>query len=183
MTAKTKNTDSPVTKLMSTSQDKQLRSRVKLFGNILGKVLLEHAGKDVFSAVEKLRKGHIGLRDKNDAAKRRRLDKLVASLDPQTTEHVVRAFSIYFSLVNIAEEEFQHKQRRREVGPKGYTWKGSFFNALNDLQKSDISKEQLQELLDQTVYIPVFTAHPTESKRRTVMEAIRRIYVISDHFQ
>ena len=180
MTAETKKIDSPVTKIMSTSQDKQLRSRVKLFGNILGNVLLEHAGKDVFSAVEKLRKGHLSLRDKNDSARRRRLDKLVASLDPETTEHVVRAFSIYFSLVNIAEEEFHHKQRHREVGPKGFTWKGSFYNALNDFQKNDISAEQLQELLNQTAYIPVFTAHPTESKRRTVMEAIRRIYVISD---
>ena len=180
MTANAKNTDSPVTKIMSSSHDKQLRSRVKLFGNILGKVLLEHAGKDVFTAVEKLRKGHISLRNKNDSARRRRLDKLVASLDPETTEHVVRAFSIYFSLVNIAEEEFQHKQRRREVGPKGFTWKGSFYNALNDFQKRDVSAEQLQELLNQTAYIPVFTAHPTESKRRTVMEAIRRIYIISD---
>ncbi len=180
MTANAKKIDSPVTKIMSTSQDKQLRSRVKLFGNILGKVLLDHAGKDVFSAVEKLRKGHISLRNKNDSARRRRLDKLVASLDPKSTEHVVRAFSIYFSLVNIAEEEFQHKQRSREVSPKGFTWKGSFHNALSDFQKDDISAEQLQELLNQTAYIPVFTAHPTESKRRTVMEAIRRIYVISD---
>lgn len=180
MTAKAKNTESPVTKLMSTSHDKQLRSRVKLFGNILGKVLLEHAGKDVFNAVEKLRKGHISLRDKTDSAKRRYLDKLVASMDPVSTEHVVRAFSIYFSLVNIAEEEFQHKQRRREVGPYGFTWKGSFYNALNDFQKEDVSAEQLQELLNQTSYIPVFTAHPTESKRRTVMEAIRRVYLISD---
>lgn len=180
MTAKAKNNDSPVTKIMSTSHDKQLRSRVKLFGNILGNVLLEHAGKDVFTAVEKLRKGHISLRDKSDSARRRRLDKLVASLDPESTEHVVRAFSIYFSLVNIAEEEFQHKQRRREVGPKGFTWKGSFYNALNDFQKNDVSAEQVQELLNQTAYIPVFTAHPTESKRRTVMEAIRRIYLISD---
>ena len=180
MTANAKNTDSPVTKIMSSSHDKQLRSRVKLFGNILGKVLLEHAGKDVFTAVEKLRKGHISLRDKNDSARRRRLDKLVASLTPEATEHVVRAFSIYFSLVNIAEEEFQHKQRRREVGPKGFTWNGSFYNTLNDFQKNDVSADQLQELLNQTAYIPVFTAHPTESKRRTVMEAIRRIYIISD---
>jgi phosphoenolpyruvate carboxylase len=180
MTVNAKKIDSPVTKIMSTSQDKQLRSRVKLFGNILGKVLLEHAGKDVFSAVEKLRKGHLSLRDQNDSARRRRLDKLVASLDPETTEHVVRAFSIYFSLVNIAEEEFQHKQRRREVGPKGFTWKGSFYNTFSDFEKNNISAEQLQELLNQTAYIPVFTAHPTESKRRTVMEAIRRIYVISD---
>ena len=180
MTANAKKIDSPVTKIMSTSQDKQLRSRVKLFGNILGKVLLEHAGKDVFTAVEKLRKGHLSLRNKNDSARRRRLDKLVASLDPESTEHVVRAFSIYFSLINIAEEEFQHKQRSREVSPKGFTWKGSFHNALTDFQKNDISADQLQELLNQTAYIPVFTAHPTESKRRTVMEAIRRIYVISD---
>ncbi len=180
MTAKAKNIDSPLTKIMSSSHDKQLRSRVKLFGNILGNVLLEHAGKDVFTAVEKLRKGHISLRSKNDYARRRRLDKLVASLNAKSTEHVVRAFSIYFSLVNIAEEEFQHKQRRREVGAKGFTWKGSFYNAFNDFQKNDVTAEQLQELLNQTAYIPVFTAHPTESKRRTVMEAIRRIYIISD---
>jgi phosphoenolpyruvate carboxylase len=180
MTANAKKIDSPLTKIIASSQDKQLRSRVKLFGNTLGKILLEHAGKDVFSAVEKLRKGHISLRDKNDSAKRRRLDKLVASLSPEATEHVVRAFSIYFSLVNIAEEEFQHKQRRSEVSPKGFTWKGSFHNALKDFQQKDVSAEQLQELLNQTVYIPVFTAHPTESKRRTVMESIRRIYVISD---
>lgn len=169
-----------MTKLMSTTHDKQLRSRVKLFGNILGKVLLEHAGKNVLSAVETLRKGHISLRNKNDNARRRRLDKLVESLDPNSTEHVVRAFSIYFSLINIIEEEFQHKQRRREVGPKGNTWKGSFYTTMNDLQKDNISPQQVQELLNQTAYIPVFTAHPTESKRRTVMEAIRRIYVISD---
>ena len=180
MTSNAKSTDSPLTRILSTSHDKQLRSRVKLFGNILGKVLLEHAGKDVFSAVEKLRKGHLSLRDQSDSAKRRKLDKLVASLSPETTEHVVRAFSIYFSLINIAEEDFQHKQRRREVGPKGYTWKGSFFNALNDFQQNNIDAEQLQDLLNQTAYIPVFTAHPTESKRRTVMEAIRRIYVISE---
>ena len=180
MTSNAKSTDSPLTRILSTSHDKQLRSRVKLFGNILGKVLLEHAGKDVFSAVEKLRKGHLSLRDQSDSAKRRKLDKLVASLSPETTEHVVRAFSIYFSLINIAEEDFQHKQRRREVGPKGYTWKGSFFNALNDFQQNNIDAGQLQDLLNQTAYIPVFTAHPTESKRRTVMEAIRRIYVISE---
>lgn len=180
MTAKTQKTVSAVTQLMSTTNDKHLRSRVKLFGNILGKVLLQHAGKEVFSAVEKLRKGHISLRNKNDAARRRRLDKLVATLSPESTEHVVRAFSIYFSLVNIAEEEFQHKQRRREVGPKGYTWNGSFYNTVSGFQKDDVSAEQLQELLNQTAYIPVFTAHPTESKRRTVMGAIRRIYVISD---
>ena len=180
MTAETTQIDSPLTKIMASTYDKQLRSRVKLFGNILGKILLEHAGKNVFTAVETLRKGHISLRKKNDVQKRRRLDKLVASLDPVSTEHVVRAFSIYFSLVNIAEEEFQHKQRRREVGPYGNTWRGSFYSTLSELQKENIDPEQVQALLNQTAYIPVFTAHPTESKRRTVMETVRRIYVISD---
>ena len=98
--------------------DKRLRSRVKLFGNILGKILHDHAGDKVFNAVEALRKGHISLRKTDDIRKRQRLAALVESLDSESLAHVVRSFSIYFSLVNIAEEAFQHKQRRREVSPR-----------------------------------------------------------------
>ena len=84
--------------------DKHLRSRVKLFGNILGQILHDHAGDKVFNAVEALRKGHISLRKTDDIRKRQRLAALIESLDPESLAHVVRSFSIYFSLVNIAEE-------------------------------------------------------------------------------
>jgi phosphoenolpyruvate carboxylase len=163
--------------------DKRLRSRVKLFGNILGKILHDHAGDKVFNAVETLRKGHISLRKMDDMRKRQRLAALVESLDPESLAHVVRSFSIYFSLVNIAEEAYQHKQRRREVSRNGPLWLGSFDTTMREFYQEGISAEQVQHLLDQLAYIPVFTAHPTEAKRRTILEALRRIFIISEELE
>jgi phosphoenolpyruvate carboxylase len=161
-------------------KDKLLRRQVKLFGNILGEILRDHAGQRVFAAVEALRKGHIGLRKEESVTKRARLSQLIESLDAKTLTHVVRAFSIYFSLVNIAEESFSLVQRRKDEDKQGPRWTGSFESTLRDMQAQDFTPEQLQSLFDQLVYIPVITAHPTESKRRTVMEGLRRIFVISE---
>ncbi|MFO8024968.1 phosphoenolpyruvate carboxylase [Thiohalophilus sp.] len=160
--------------------DKPLRSRVKLFGNILGQILQEHAGEKVFNAVETLRKGHISLRNVDNPKKRHKLARYTATLDADTLTHVVRAFAIYFSLVNIAEESFQHRLRRRDAGKTGPKWKGSYHAILKELKGDSIEPGQVQTLLDRLAYIPVFTAHPTEAKRRTILEALRRIFVISE---
>ena len=85
--------------------DKELRSRVRLFGNMLGEVLLEQAGADVLSAVETLRKGYIRLRKQDNPALRARLSRTIDALSPDELTHVVRAFNLYFSLVNIADRE------------------------------------------------------------------------------
>ncbi len=98
--------------ISNASVDKQLRARVKLFGNLLGDILLKHAGVQVYDAVEKLRTGFIQLHKKDDPKKRQRLMALIDSLDAHTLTQVVRAFSTYFSLVNIAEEASQLQQRR-----------------------------------------------------------------------
>ena len=161
-------------------KDKLLRRQVKLFGNILGEMLREHAGQRVFAAVEALRKGHIGLRRQDNITKRARLSRLIESLDAETLTHVVRAFSIYFSLVNIAEESYSHIQRRKDEDKNGPRWTGSFESTFRDMKAQGFNQAQLQTLLDQLAYIPVITAHPTESKRRTVMEALRRVFVISE---
>ena len=163
--------------------DKRLRSRVKLFGNILGQILHDHAGDKVFNAVETLRKAHISLLKADDIRKRQRLTALIESLDPESLVHVVRSFSIYFSLVNIAEEAYQHKQRRREVSRDGPLWIGSFDATMREFYQEGISAEQVQHLLDRLAYIPVFTAHPTEAKRRTILEALRRIFIISEDLE
>lgn len=160
--------------------DKQLRARVKLFGNILGDILREQAGERVFAAVETLRKGYISLRKQENSRKRRRLTHLVDTLDPDTSMHVVRAFSLYFSLVNIAEEAYQHRLRRRMYHSGIPLWTGSFDATLREFCNQHTTPEQLQYLLDRLAYMPVITAHPTEAKRRTVMEALRRIFLTSE---
>ncbi|MBU2739048.1 phosphoenolpyruvate carboxylase [Acidithiobacillus concretivorus] len=159
--------------------DKALRSRVKLLGNLLGEVLREQAGTRVFNAVEQLRQGYIRLHKKEDSRLRERLARFIDALPQDDLVLVIRAFNTYFSLVNIAEEESQHLQRRRLL-QKGYgLWTGSFEETFRSLQQQGITPGQIQFLLDQTRYLPVFTAHPTESKRRTVLHGLRRIFVVS----
>ncbi len=160
--------------------DKELRSRVKLFGRLLGNVLRTHAGEHVFDAVETLRKGYISLRKEESPRKRKQLQQVVCNLDANTLSHVVRAFNIYFSLVNIAEEAYQHRQRRRRIRGGGKLWGGSFDTVLREFKAEGVTAQQLQEMLDQLRYIPVFTAHPTESKRRIVMERLRSIFLTSE---
>ena len=165
--------------MASKLSDKELRSRVKLLGSLLGNVLHTQAGGRVLKAVEMLRKGYIGLRKQPNPRKRRRLTQIINTLDTETLSHVIRAFSTYFSLVNIAEEDYQHRQRRLQVRAGGPLWVGSFDHTLRQLHSQGIKPEQLQSLLDRLAYIPVITAHPTESKRQTIMEALRRIFVTS----
>lgn len=163
------------------SGDRELRSRVRLFSNLLGEVLHEHAGEDILATVESLRKGYIRLRRKENPRLRARLTQEINDLDPQILTHVIRAFNLYFSLVNIAEEAFQHRQRRKQARKYGLLWIGSFQRTLQDFHASGIGPEQLQQLLNQSLYLPVFTAHPTEAIRRTVMASLRRIFLTSEN--
>jgi len=160
--------------------DKQLRARVKLLGKLLGNVLRAQAGGHVLVAVETLRKGYISLQQEESPRRRSRLTKLIGKLDPDTLTHVVRAFSTYFSLVNLAEEANQYQLRTERIRKGGPLWVGSFDHTLRQFHAQGISAEQLQDLLNKLAYIPVFTAHPTEAKRRTILEALRRIFVTSE---
>ena len=78
-------------------RDRLLRSRVRLFGNLLGEVLREQAGEGVLFAVETLRKGYIRLRTQENPALRKRLSRLIEGLQPNEVTYVIRAFNIYFS--------------------------------------------------------------------------------------
>jgi phosphoenolpyruvate carboxylase len=162
------------------ARDKELRSRVRLFGDLLGQVLTAQAGEHVLHAVEALRRGYIRLRKQENPVLRARLARTLDNLDPDTLNHVVRAFNIYFSLVNLAEEAFQHRERRREVRKGGPLWYGSFDHTMREFSERGITAAQVRTLLDKALYLPVFTAHPTESKRRSVMHTLRGIFLTAE---
>lgn len=151
------------------SLDKSLRDRIKLLGQLLGDTLRDQEGRHVLEAVETLRKGFTGMRRQPSPEMRERLMRFIASLNPEMLNHVVRAFSTYFSLANIAEENFQHQQRRDQVRRGKPLWHGSFDETLRTLRAAGVNAAQLQSLLNQTCFIPVFTAHPTEAKRRVLL--------------
>jgi len=165
---------------VSPAHDKKLRSRVRLFGNLLGEVLSEQAGEGILYAVEALRKGYIRLRKDESEKLRKRLSRLIDSLTPNELTNVIRAFNLYFSLVNIAEESFQHLERRQLARKHGPLWYGSFTQTLQEFHDEGVDPQQIQTLLNHTLYMPVFTAHPTEAIRRTVMYALRRIFITSE---
>ena len=158
--------------------DKELRSNIKLIASILGDVLKSHSNKTVFDVVETLMSGYIELRTEPDELKRQQLMQLIEQLDSKTLEQVIHAFSLYFNLLSIIEETQQHKERRHQANNKDTLWEGSFHRTLKELQEQDISAEQLQGLLNNLSYMPVFTAHPTQAKRRTTLECLRRIFII-----
>ena len=156
--------------------DKALRGRVKLLGRLLGEVISSQSGTDVVRAVERLRKGFLQLRKDPDPVRLARLKKFISKLSPDALRPVIRAFSIYFQLVNTAEESFQHRQRRRIAADGGVLWRGSFDACMRDLRDMGVDPEELQDLFEEIRYMPVFTAHPTESKRRSIMLQMRRIF-------
>ena len=156
--------------------DAQLRSSVKLLGKLLGNIIKSHAGDKVYVAVEKLRKGFINLRKDNNQIKHDQLIRYIGRLDPITLKNVIRSFSKYFALVNVAEEAYQHINRTDRLKSGFDSWEGSFDQTLRECKASEMDDTQLESLINSLRYIPVFTAHPTEAKRRSKLEAMRRIF-------
>jgi len=93
------------------SQEQTLERDVQLFTALLGEVLREHSRKRVLVVVERLRDGFVQLRDREDPELREKLMKRIEGLDAQTLSEVIRAFTIYFGLVNTAEELNAHLAR------------------------------------------------------------------------
>ena len=99
------------------------------------------------------------------------------NLPPDILTEVIRAFSMYFSLLNIAEESTNLHRRHREIEKNKHFWRGSFHDTFLNLKQSGINLTELQSLLKELTYMPVMTAHPTEAKRRSVRGALRNIFI------
>jgi phosphoenolpyruvate carboxylase len=160
--------------------DDHLRAQVKRLGTLLGQVLIQFAGASVFEAVETLRRGFAELQQQEDQARRTGLMEFIDRMPAAELELVVRAFSTYFKLVNVAEESWAHRNRRRMLAHGMPLWEGSFDRTVRELVAQGASAATLQDMADRLHYAPVFTAHPTEARRRAVMEGMRRIFLICD---
>ncbi|WP_201582510.1 phosphoenolpyruvate carboxylase [Psychrobacter jeotgali] len=153
-----------------------LRTRVRLLGSFLGKAISRQSGEETVRTIEKLRKGFIQERRQHSEEHKQQLIDLIASLDNQTLKNVIRAFSIYFFLANLTEENYLREQRRTRREQSNQSWEGSFRHTLLECRERNIEPAQIQELIDQLKFIPVFTAHPTEARRRTTMNILQTLY-------
>ncbi len=158
-----------------------LQDQTRFVGNLLGEVIKEQEGEQVFEAIEYLRQGYISLRHKDDDKKRQDLMAFIETLDTDTLKQVTRAFNVFYVLSNIVEEDFLHRERRNLYKQGGSRlWKGSFIDTVTELAEAGLSASETQTIINEMRYTPVFTAHPTEARRRTMMTLQRRIFLIID---
>lgn len=160
-------------------QNQALERDIELFTTLLGEVLREHSRKRVLVVVERLREGFRELREREDPELRAKLMKRIEGLDPQTLSEVIRAFTIYFGLVSTAEELNAYLDRMDRISSGERLWVGSLDDTVRQFHDDGVSPENFQSLLEHLIYLPVFTAHPTEAKRRTILETFRRIFLVA----
>ncbi|MCK9202168.1 MAG: phosphoenolpyruvate carboxylase [Gallionella sp.] len=152
------------------SKDLPLREDVRLLGRILGETLREQEGEEVFNLVENVRRAAVRFRKTQDDRDREQLEQVLDALTPSETLSVVRAFSYFSQLSNIAED-LHHNRRHRAHLKAGSAHKdGSLLLALDRLEEKKIDSKTLQSFLDSALVSPVLTAHPTEVQRKSILD-------------
>ena len=154
-----------------------LRRDVRSLGMLLGQVLREQAGEQLFGEVEELRQIAIRRREAQNGEAGQPFSSglgSVQSLDTVQAYRLARAFAFYFELINLAETNHR-KRRRLSLQLSGDTQRGSLRGTLRAMRAAGISGEAAVDWLRSISIIPVFTAHPTEIARRVVMFKRRRI--------
>ena len=155
-------------------KNKPLVDDIRLLGRILGDVIREQDGQAAFDLVERVRQLAVAYRLKRDARAGRGLDRLLTGLSGDRTVSVIRAFSYFSHLANIAED--RHHLRRRGVhDAQGHLQEGSLAMAFERLARRGIDADRIAETLQHAFISPVLTAHPTEVQRKSILDAERAI--------
>ena len=155
--------------------DAPLHRDIRELGAILGKVLIEQEGKGFFDLEEELRILTKTLRSDYSVETKCKIDALIDSLDLDTASRIVRAFLFYFLLSNTADEVHRIRRQRAHAITDGTPQRGSMEEAIMELKESGCSLGFVRQILDLTKVVPVFTAHPTEATRQTVLQKILNI--------
>src|SRR3954454_2500986 len=157
-----------------------LAREVKLLGALLGQVIVEQDGSDALDLVERVRRQTIAIRRGGSDDDRERLSADLAALSLDEAELLIRAFSLYFQLTNLAEEKQRVRQLRIRERRSGPAIDESVAAAVNDLRRRRMSDIEIERLVGRLAITPVLTAHPTEARRRTLIVALRRVYRLLD---
>ena len=157
-------------------KDAPLRRDINLLGRVLGRVLIEQEGQDLFKTEEEIRTLCKRLRFDYDSVLDARLRRRIDAMSVGELRRIVRAFSVYFQLVNIAERYHRVRRRRQyEASPENPPQRASLASALARLKDEGLEGETLRGLLEGMEVGLVLTAHPTEATRRSVRRKHARI--------
>ncbi|MDJ0711250.1 MAG: phosphoenolpyruvate carboxylase [Woeseiaceae bacterium] len=155
-------------------KDQALRDDVRTLGAMVGDLIREQNGEDLFEMVENARLRAIRRREDNEKPGEE-LAALVDDLDPRVSAQLIRGFATYFQMVNTAEKVHRIRRRRDYLRDVAGYQPGGLEDTLQKLKASGMTIDQVQELFDTLSIEPVFTAHPTESTRRTMLRKEQKI--------
>ncbi|RZL88623.1 MAG: phosphoenolpyruvate carboxylase [Variovorax sp.] len=156
------------------NDDAPLVADIRLLGRILGDVIREQEGEESYALVEKIRTLSVAFRRDADQAADRALKNLLKGLSAAETVSVIRAFTYFSHLANLAEDRHQIR-RRTEADRAGESAEGSLQTTLARIRKAGIAPDAVVESLAHSYVSPVLTAHPTEVQRKSILDAERAI--------
>jgi phosphoenolpyruvate carboxylase len=156
-------------------KDAPLKEDIRLLGRLLGNVLREQEGEAVFQVVETIRQTAVRFRRESDAQSGAELNKLLKKLTRDQTISVVRAFSYFSHLANIAEDQHHNRRRRAHLLAGSAPQAGSIAWALSRLDDAGVSGSAVRSFFKEALISPVLTAHPTEVQRKSTLDAEREI--------
>ncbi len=155
-------------------KDQALRDDVRTLGALVGDLIREQNGEELFEIVEDSRLRSIRRREGNEKPGEE-LSALVGGMDTETSTQLIRSFATYFQMVNTAEKVHRIRRRRDYLRDVAIYQPGGLEDSLIKLKASGLDADGLQALLNSLAIEPVFTAHPTESTRRTILRKEQNI--------
>src|SRR6266571_4543694 len=151
-------------------KDRPLREDTRLLGRLLGDTVREQEGEPVFDIIERIRQTSIRFRRDEDEAARRELGDIMDRLSPAEASRIIRAFGYFSHLANIAEDQHRVRRTRAHAIAASPPRDGSMAHALALARDAGITGDKLWAFLETASISPVLTAHPTEVRRKSLID-------------
>ncbi|MBN9601927.1 MAG: phosphoenolpyruvate carboxylase [Afipia felis] len=164
----------------SSQADAQLRAEIRLLGRILGDTVRDQEGDDVFDLVESIRQASIRFHRDEDEGARHELEAMLNGRSIAETVRIVRAFSYFSHLANIAEDQNHIRQTRNQSGAGLATAATTLAGTVERARDAGFSAQQLRDFFDDALVSPVLTAHPTEVRRKSTIDREMDIAALLD---
>ncbi len=161
-------------------EDARLRNDIRLLGRILGDTVRDQEGADVFDLVERIRQTSIRFHRDDDKPARRELELILNSMSTSQTVRIVRAFSYFSHLANIAEDQNNIRQMRARSNAGGAPRPGTLALTLSHARTAGFSANDLRKFFSEALVSPVLTAHPTEVRRKSTIDREMEIAALLD---
>ncbi len=165
---------------LAQEEDARLRNDIRLLGRILGDTVRDQEGADVFDLVERIRQTSIRFHRDDDRPARRELEIILDGMSTDQTLRIVRAFSYFSHLANIAEDQNNIRQMRRRSTAGGSPRPGTLASTLSHARAAGLSPADLRKFFSSALVSPVLTAHPTEVRRKSTIDREMEIAALLD---